>query len=802
MLCAFVPLRDQLNKMRKLVILLLITTISFAQNADRKYISHLWKNDVLEIKTSDGNYIIKPYSEKIVETSFIPNNDETFNPTSHAVVKTPDKIKATFTEGKNSFMLQTGKITVIIDKSPFRISYIKNGEFFLSEKNGYTKKDSTEVIDFNIATDEVLYGGGARALGMNRRGNRLQLYNRAHYGYETNAELMNFCIPLVMSSKLYAVHFDNAAIGYLDLDSKKNNTLAYETISGRKTYQVIVGDNWDDLVSNYTNLTGKQPLPARWTLGSFSSRFGYHTQEEVIKTIDRFNQDNIPVDAIILDLYWFGKTVQGTMGNLEWDKDAFPNPDKMIADLNAKGVKTVLITEPFILTTSSKWQEAVDKKILVTDKTGKPATWDFYFGNTSVVDIFKPEGKDWFWNVYKRLINQGVGGMWGDLGEPEVFPSEVITAGGKADEVHNIYGHNWAKLVADGYKKDFPTQRPFILMRAGYSGSQRFGMVPWSGDVSRSWGGLQSQMEIALQMGMQGMAYMHSDLGGFAGDYFDNELYLRWLQYGVFNPIFRPHAQEDVASEVAYKDVATKTKAKKLVELRYQMLPYNYTLAFDNNQKGMPLMRPLFFEERFNVKLQTVSETYLWGNDFLVTPITKAAVTSTEIYFPKSNNWFDFYSNEKHAAGSTAIVKVEEDHIPVFVRGGSFIPMIKTIQNTSKYSLADFDLHFYFDETVANSTGKVYNDDGLTPNDFEKGAYEILNFNSNNKDKVLTLKLNAEIGKNYQTSDKNVSLLIHNIKPKRIFVDGKDMIYKTFTEPLQVAVPWEKGKSKEIKIQY
>ena len=224
MLCAFVPLRDQLNKMRKLVILLLITTISFAQNADRKYISHLWKNDVLEIKTSDGNYIIKPYSEKIVETSFIPNNDETFNPTSHAVVKTPEKIKATFTEGKNSFMLQTGKITVIIDKSPFRISYIKNGEFFLSEKNGYTKKDSTEVIDFNIAADEVLYGGGARALGMNCRGNRLQLYNRAHYGYETNAELMNFCIPLVMSSKLYAVHFDNAAIGYLDLDSKKNNT--------------------------------------------------------------------------------------------------------------------------------------------------------------------------------------------------------------------------------------------------------------------------------------------------------------------------------------------------------------------------------------------------------------------------------------------------------------------------------------------------------------------------------------------------------------------------------------------------
>ena len=637
---------------------------------------------------------------------------------------------------------------------------------------------------------------------MNRRGNRLQLYNRAHYGYETKAELMNFCIPLVMSSKLYAVHFDNSAIGYLDLDSKKDNTLTYETISGRKTYQVIIGDNWTDLVSNYTNLTGKQPLLPRWSLGNFSSRFGYHSQEEVENTIKKFEQNNIPVDAIILDLYWFGKTVKGTMGNLDWDKDNFPNPDKMIADLNAKGVKTVLITEPFILTTSSKWQEAVDKKVLVTDKSGKPATWDFYFGNTSVVDIFKPEGKDWFWNVYKRLINQGVGGMWGDLGEPEVFPSKAITAGGKADEVHNIYGHNWAKLIADGYKKEFPTQRPFILMRAGYSGSQRFGMVPWSGDVSRSWGGLQSQMEIALQMGMQGLGYMHSDLGGFAGDYFDNELYLRWLQYGVFNPIFRPHAQEDVASEVARKDVATMAKAKKQVELRYQLMPYNYTLSFDNNQKGTPLMRPLFFEESDNKALTSVAGTYFWGNDFLVTPITKAGLTSTEVYFPKSSNWFDFYTNEKHAAGTTESIKVTEDYIPTFVRGGSFIPMIETIQNTSKYSLENLNLHYYFDESVTNSTGKLYNDDGKTPNAFEKGQYEMLNFTSTNNGKSLVIKLTSSVGKNFTSTDKNVSVLIHNIKAKRIFVNGQERIYKTFNEPLQINVTTTKGTTQEVKIEY
>ena len=787
--------------MKKALLLVLLTSLTWAQNANRKYISHTWKNNVLEIKTNDGTYHILPYSEKIMETSFIPNG-EAYNSNSHAVIKKPEKIKAQFSKEENTLSVFTKGITVIINKYPFNITYASKGKVLLSEKLGYSKKDSTETLSFNLDNSEALYGGGARALGMNRRGNRLQLYNRAHYGYETHAELMNFCIPVVLSSKLYAIHFDNPAIGYLDLDSKKDNTLTYETNSGRKTYQVIVGDSWTDLVSNYTDLTGKQPLLPRWSFGNFASRFGYHSQEEVENTIKKYEQNNIPVDAIILDLYWFGKTIKGTMGNLEWDKDNFPNPDKMISDLNAKGVKTILITEPFILTTSSKWKEAADQKVLVTDKTGKPATWDFYFGNTGVVDIFKPEGKDWFWNVYKRLINQGVGGLWGDLGEPEVFPSKVNTIAGKADEVHNIYGHNWAKLIADGYKKDFPNQRPFILMRAGYSGSQRFGMVPWSGDVSRSWGGLQSLMEIALQMGMQGMGFMHSDLGGFAGDYFDNELYLRWLQYGVFQPIFRPHAQEEVASEIARKDIVTMASAKKQVELRYQLMPYNYTLAFDNSQKGTPLMRPLLFEEPNDPKIQTISDTYFWGSDFLVKPITKAGVTSTSVYFPKSSNWFDYYTQEKHTAGATDIVAVIEDHIPVFVRAGAFIPSIATLQNTTTYSLANLNLDYYFDESVSQSNAKIYNDDGLTPNNYENGAYEILYAKSSNKNHMLTINLNSETGKKFTATDKTISLLLHNIKPKRIYVNGLERMYKTFQEPLKISIDWKKETVQELKIEY
>ena len=785
-----------------LTLLLFCSAVALAQNTSRKFIASKATKSVLEISVSDGTYLIKPYSNHIVETTFLPKGEK-FNPDSHAVVLEPEAKGTKYKETKSEISYSTSGIEVRVEKSPFKISYFFNDKLLLSEKNGYTKKDSTEILDFTIDNTEALYGGGARALGMNRRSNRLRLYNKAQYGYGDRAELLNFTIPMVLSSKIYAVHFDNTAIGYLDLDSKKDNTLAYETISGRKTYQVIAADSWLELIKNYTLLTGTQPLPPLWALGNLSSRFGYHSQAEVEKTIKKFQEDKIPVDAIILDLYWFGKTIQGTMGNLEWDKETFPNPTKMIADLNTKNIKTVLITEPFILTTSSKWKEAVDRKVLATDKFGKAFTYDFYFGNTGIVDIFTREGKDWFWNIYKNLANQGVQGWWGDLGEPEVFPSEAQTAKGSADEVHNIYGHSWAKLIADGYQKDFPDVRPFILMRSGYSGSQRYGMLPWSGDVSRSWSGLQSQPEIALEMGMQGIGYMHSDLGGFAGDYYDNELYIRWLQYGVFQPIFRPHADDAVAPEPVYKDIVTKAKAKKQVELRYQLLPYIYTLAFKNTASGEPLMRPLFFEEPQNSKLLNHSESYLWGNDFLVHPITKPGVTSESIYFPKADNWFDFHSDEKHAAGSTQTVSVSADHIPVFVRGNAFIPMIATIQNTASYSIKKFDLHFYFDATKSTGSGMLYNDDGKTPDATSKLESEIVYFTSVYKGNQLTLSLNNHVQKKFKAADKNITIIIHNVADvKNVSVKGKNITFNAANNRLEIPVTLEKGMAKDIKIEF
>lgn len=790
--------------MKKLIVLILCLSsqLLLAQNPSRIFKEAKVTGDgVLSVTVNDGEYRINFYTSEIIETSFIPK-EESFNPNSHAVVLKETVSNAKLSKHDDNIIYGTEDLYVKIQKQPFQISYYRNDDLVISEKGGYIKNDSLETIQFNLTKDEVLYGGGARALGMNRRGYRLQLYNRAHYGYETHSELMNYTMPIMVSSNQYLVHFDNAPIGFLDLDSRKDNTLTYETISGRKTYQIVVGDSWMDIMDNYTDLTGKQPMLPRWAMGNFSSRFGYHSQQETLETIAKFKKDSIPVDAIILDLYWFGKEVKGTMGNLKFFKDSFPSPNKMIKELRDNNVETILITEPFVLKTSNRWGEVVEKDVIAKDSIGNPFTYDFYFGNTGLIDIYSKKGNAWFKDVYTDLYQKGVTGIWGDLGEPEVHPSKLIHATGTADEVHNIYGHDWAKLVYESFHEISPNQRPFILMRAGYSGSQRYGMVPWSGDVNRTWGGLQSQPEIALQMGMQGIGFMHSDLGGFAGANLDDELYVRWLQYGVFQPIYRPHAQEEVASEPVFRSNWAKSLAKQAIELRYQLLPYNYNLSFQNNKKGKPLMRPLFFDEPSNENLLTYSAAYLWGDDILVAPILKSGVKEKEVYFPKPSNWFDFYSGEQYRAGSTHSVKVNENHIPTFVRGGSFVPMAKPMQSTKEYNGKDLVLHYYLDDQVSSSEYELYNDDGITNKAYENRQYELLQFTANLDKNKLQIEYNAELGKAYSVETKTITLVVHNLEkePKNIKVDGKsvDAVWNSADKTVTAKTTWKTNNQKNI----
>ena len=781
-----------------------------AQNPNRQFVGIELTDAGAEIQVSDGKYLIAPLSGKIIQTIFIPTsspstrNESQFQiDTSHAVMLKPSKdllwtldrvVQEAGSEmGKTSmYILKCGLLEMQISTNPFHINYTYMS-VGLSEARGYYF-DETPKIEFDLSAEEQLMGAGARVLGMNRRGYRLQLYNRAHYGYETHSELMNFTMPIVLSDKGYAIHFDNPQIGWLDLDSKKQNKLTYEVIGGPLRYQVVFSDDWKDLTNSLTALLGRQPLPARWTLGNFASRFGYHSETEAKQVVAEFRKQQIPLDAIIFDLYWFGKDIQGTLGNLAFFRDSFPNGEQMIADFKTQNVKTILITEPFILTTSKKWQEADRMKLLGTDTIGNSYRYDFYFGNTGLVDLYKPEARIWFWEIYKQFHAYGAAGFWGDLGEPEVHPTKLKHGDKWADEVHNIYGHDWARLLYEGYRKDYPTERPFILMRAGYSGSQQYGMVPWSGDVSRTWGGLKPQMEISMQMGLQGMAYMHSDLGGFAGANKDPELYVRWLQYGVFQPIFRPHAQQEEPSEAIFKDAQTKALAKAAIELRYQMLPYNYSIAYENHDNGTPLLRPIFMEFPAAKWSFTQTETYMWGPSFLVHAITDSMTSSKDKVYqtklPSDASWFEL-STGRLVVKSEVIMTNDGNfnvvsspktlhHIPVYVRSGAFIPMSPIIQSTEAYRDTAVLLHFYVNPGAIDSSSFVwYEDDGTTYDAEAKGLAKKLLCTSATQSKSCTVTFTPEIGANVWIKYFQVALLIHTpICPKEVIWNGQKVAFK------------------------
>lgn len=781
-----------------------------AQNPNRQFVGIELTDAGAEIQVSDGKYLIAPLSGKIIQTIFIPTsspstrNESQFQiDTSHAVMLKPSKdllwtldrvVQEAGSEmGKTSmYILKCGLLEMQISTNPFHINYTYMS-VGLSEARGYYF-DETPKIEFDLSAEEQLMGAGARVLGMNRRGYRLQLYNRAHYGYETHSELMNFTMPIVLSDKGYALHFDNPQIGWLDLDSKKQNKLTYEVIGGPLRYQVVFSDDWKDLTNSLTALLGRQPLPARWTLGNFASRFGYHSETEAKQVVAEFRKQQIPLDAIIFDLYWFGKDIQGTLGNLAFFRDSFPNGEQMIADFKTQNVKTILITEPFILTTSKKWQEADRMKLLGTDTLGNSYRYDFYFGNTGLVDLYKPEARIWFWEIYKQFHAYGAAGFWGDLGEPEVHPTKLKHGDKWADEVHNIYGHDWARLLYEGYRKDYPTERPFILMRAGYSGSQQYGMVPWSGDVSRTWGGLKPQMEISMQMGLQGMAYMHSDLGGFAGANKDPELYVRWLQYGVFQPIFRPHAQQEEPSEAIFKDAQTKALAKAAIELRYQMLPYNYSIAYENHDNGTPLLRPIFMEFPAAKWSFTETETYVWGPSFLVHAITDSMTSSKDKVYqtklPSDASWFEL-STGRLVVKSEVIMTNDGNfnvvsspktlhHIPVYVRSGAFIPMSPIIQSTEAYRDTAVLLHFYVNPRAIDSSSFVwYEDDGTTYDAEAKGLAKKLLCTSATQSKSCTVTFTPEIGANVWIKYFQFALLIHTpICPKEVIWNGQKVAFK------------------------
>lgn len=703
------------------------------------YKSHRADNGLLVVTTDRGDVVFRPFTDSIVETSWHPGGFQHFE-RSHAIIAEPLLIDGRITTTTDRLIYDMSGIQILIQKRPFKITYLSNGKTLITDEKGFFSRTDGSGVRFRLDQDEKLYGSGFRASGLNLRGRKLGLYNRPDYNYEFGADNLNYQVPLLLSSKKYLLFIDNPHKAWLDADSKGDGILEFGAGGGPMRYFIVSARSHAALSKAFAGLTGKQPMLPRWAFGNLQSRMAYRNQQETEDIVNQMIAEDFPIDAIILDFYWFGDSILGHLGRLDWWKPSWPEPEKMIADFKSKGVKTITISEPYIIDSLANWRIADSLGILVTDANGKSyVDKQFYFGPGSLIDIFRPEAQQWLWQEYRKQFDIGIEGLWGDLGEPESHPSDIVHVWGKADEVHNIYGHYWSKAIFDNFRKDFPDKRLFFLARSGFAGTQRYGIVPWSGDVSRSWGGLKAQLPAMLNMSISGLPYFHSDAGGFATGVKDEELYTRWLQFSALTPILRPHGST-VPSEPIFFNDTTKRIVRHFMKLRYELLPYFYTAAWENSQSGIPIVRPLFYEYPQDERFASHFDSYLLGADLLVNPVVEPGRKSMLIELPQGV-WYHFWTGNRINGGRRVQVNTALESIPVFVRGGSIIPRVPAVNTTRDYSSRRLFLHTYLPGNDGSFGGRMFEDDGYTFDTFELGQFELLHFEGMQQEGTISMRL-------------------------------------------------------------
>jgi len=627
-------------------------------------------------------------------------------------------------------------------------------------------------VRFRLAPGERLYGTGARALPLDRRGYRLELYNQAHYGYQNGEQNLNVTLPVVLSSRGYLLLFDHYAPGYLDLGKQRPDALEYGAQGLRSlSYFVVTGQNQAEILDRYTALTGRQPLPPRWALGLIQSRFGYRSQAEMLRVASQMRRSGFPLDALVLDLFWFGGTTR--QGDFAWDAANFPDPAGMMRDLQAQGVNTILISEPYVMRTSRNDSLVRTQGLVGTTAAGQPFTvGSFWAGPASILDVFKPQARTWLWAQYRRLHNQGAAGWWSDLGEPENHPLAMRHAAGTAAQVHNAYGMRWAQIFQDNYAQEYPKERLFNLARSGWAGMQRNSVFPWSGDISRTWSGLQAQVPIMLGMGQTGVGYMHSDAGGFGANAIqDPELYTRWLQLAALCPVMRPHSDQVVAPEPYTYPEPYRSIVRQYAHLRAELLPYLYTLAAQNTLTGAPLARTMDFgsvirpdplappapstdldtpdeggnwsgsepADRFSLlapplpgspataALVPPGDQYLLGPNLLVAPVSQPGQRRRNVELPATpGGWVDFETGQTLPGGQTVGLPAPLGHLPLLARAGTFVPMTAYRPSTAAFRPDTLVARYFPDPQVTTSSFTVYEDDGHSAQALAQRQYATL----------------------------------------------------------------------------
>ncbi|MFH0881425.1 MAG: TIM-barrel domain-containing protein, partial [bacterium] len=704
-----------------LLILLCYVPGVFAQSVGN-YESHQFDGSVLEINTSGADLRLAFVRNNIVRIDFIPDESAQFDSSLAVLPESASPITSTLSLSDSTLTLSGGTLSVLVAKLPVRLSFVSDGETktYEPDYNAYSYWDPASQVTWTAESMESFYGTGEHNISFDLRGQTVYNWNVPNFGYSDPQAIMNISAPVLYSSRGWGVFIDNPHFGTWDIDPYGSNVIRYTSDAGPMRYYFFAGDDVPDLLEAYTWLTGRQPMPPLWSLGFLQSKFGYFNESQTMDVANDLRDNRIPADAIILDLYWFDQ-----MGDLTWNLERFPDPVRIVKDLLDMGLRTILINEPYFTQSSDYYHELLSQPELVGHtESGDPYTLpEFWYCDCDalLLDMSNPAARDWYREKAVTLLADSIGGLWTDLGEPERHPEDMMHAGGTADDVHNSYNLLWSQTVAEAFAEQRPGRRIFNLTRSGSAGSQRYGVFTWSGDVQASWLGFIGQPSFVLQMGLSGFAYHSSDLGGFTNNYNPN-LYTRWLAHGALSPVMRAHGDHKITEPYGFDDEHTIWN-RQIIELRYKLLPYLYTLVHENSQTGMPIVRPLFFADPDDPRFRNEDTAYLFGDRLLVAPVMVDGAEGRDVPFPQGN-WIDYWTDDIHLGSQDEYVPSPLGTIPLLARAGCLLPLAPVMQYTEERPLDTLFVHSYPTESGSDEF-TLYEDDGISY-DYQTGAFSEL----------------------------------------------------------------------------
>lgn len=696
------------------------------------------------------------------------------------------------TDELDHYRITTSKVYVVIQKSDLRVGiYDLNDEPILEDENGFHWEEYYEyggniVKMSKMSQDgECFYGLGDKATHLNLKGKRLENFATDQYAFQKDQEPLYKVVPFYIGlhhQKAYGIFFDNTFRSYFDFSHERKNITSFWADGGEMNYYFVYGPKMSDVVQTYTHLTGKPEMPPLWTLGYHQCKWSYYPESKVREVANKFRELQIPCDAIYLDIDYMDGFRCFT-----WNKEYFPDPKKMVSDLSADGFKTVVIIDPGIKIDKDYWvyKEALDKDYFCKRADGPYMKGKVWPGECNFPDYTNPEVREWWAGLFKELISEiGVKGVWNDMNEPAVmdvpgktFPMDVRhnydgnTCSHR--KAHNIYGTQMARATYEGVKRFAYPKRPFIITRSAYSGAQRY-TSSWTGDNVASWEHLWIANIQMQRMSISGMGFTGSDIGGFA-EQPSGELYARWIQLGVFHPFCRTHSSGHHGEQEPWsfgKEVIDITR--KFVELRYQLLPYLYTMFWQYVNEGIPMLKPLVYFDQEDIQTHYRTDEFIYGNQILVCPILEPNALGRRMYLPKGN-WYNFWTNEFVEGKKELWVATDYDQIPIFIKEGAIIPKYPIQQYVGQIEAPDLSLDVYY--KFGKEKSVVYEDahDGY---DYNKGRFSYKSFSLTGKETELIIQQHKE--GSYETQYSTIKIDIKGLpfKIKTIEIDNEIVAFE------------------------